>query len=137
MGFTHNDKICGVNGVFIGAKGSEVQVSAKNSTLTYVFGAASTAEIVYNIVPWDATITNVYTIQQTTTQATVCTALVGSAGTQVASATFTSPGTAGIAQAGTVDSASLTAGQAIGVTRAASGTAGATTFALVITRTGS
>lgn len=136
MGWTHFDKIAGENGVAIGAKGSEVDITAKNMVLTYIFGAASTAEIVYNVVPWNATITNCYTVQQTTTQATVHTGLIGSAGTQVVSATFTSPGTAGVAQAGTVDSSAVTAGQTIGVTRTAAGTAGATTFNIVLTRTG-
>ena len=136
MGYTHISKPCGVDGLYKGAKGSEYNIDTKQTILTYTFDDNSATQTVFNVVPFPATIVAAYLCQMTTTQTLIYTSSYGSAATAVISGTYTSPGTIGVPQTCTIDSATVSSGIAIGVTRTVAGTAGASTVTMVLTRTG-
>ena len=135
MGYTHISKPCGVDGLYIGAKGSEIKLT-NNVVLSYAFELSSATNTIFHVVPFDATITAVYMTQATTTQTLIYTSSYGSAATSVVTGTYTSPGTIGLPQSGTVASAAVSSGIAIGVTRTVAGTVGASCVDIVLTKTG-
>ena len=136
MGYTHFDKVSGENGVFKGAKGSEVEISSKNEVLLFSFLDSSAAQTMYNVVPYAANIVDCYTVSlnTVTTSSVVC--KVGSAGTTLVTAAHASPGTIGVAQTSSITSAAVTVGSTISAVRGVTGSTGASYVALVLTKTG-
>ena len=60
MGFTHNDKVCGVNGLYVGAKGSEELVAgASGGNIIITANVAGTIGA-YIPVPFDIKMDSVY-----------------------------------------------------------------------------
>ena len=80
MGFTHNDKICGVNGVYTGAKGSEVAIPTTSSLSILIKPVTTGAAAVYTVAPISGTVSGYtcYGVAAGTGRAVTVT--VGSAG---------------------------------------------------------
>jgi hypothetical protein len=135
MGYTHFDKVSGINGVAVGAKGAEVSLSEKNATVVFTFGTASAAETQMAVAPITGNIVAAYAVNQVVSVAGTYTAKLGSAGTTIVSGTQAAPSVAIETASLTIDSAAVTAGSALSCVRAASGTTGASQVVLVLTKT--
>jgi len=107
--------------------------SDKDDVQVVVFASASTEQTVYSYVPYDATITNFSFLGDTASRVAAYTALVGSAGTTLVSATNTTAD-AGVVEDLDITSASVDSGTSISVTRAACGSTGATSIAITLQR---
>lgn len=144
MGFTHFDKVSGKQGVFVGAKGSEVRIDT--GTITFAVnlaGASTAAEAAYIVVPYDARLVSVYAdIASGTvgTGAQVSIFLNDTAGAAlVTAASFTSAGTAGaetLTFAG-LSTATISAVSTIAIVKASCATAYGATISVTATRVAS
>lgn len=143
MGYTHHDKISGRNGLFRGARGSEVRIDTGTVQFCINFtGPSTAAESAYVAVPYDVTLVGA---QGTVASGTVGTGanvqfnLTDTAGTALfGTAAFTSAGTAGAQTVtyGTTSTATITQGQVIAVTKASCATAYGATIIITMTRVG-
>jgi len=125
MGYTHFDKVCGVNGVFVGAKGSEVQMNSGAIPLN--IAAASTAAVtIYTVAPAAGTISGyaVFSVSAGTARSVTVTA--GSAGAELlTTGTLGVTGTIGAVQtmSNTSGTTTVSAGDSLKVTLASCATA--------------
>jgi len=136
MGYTHFDKPCGVNGIYTGAKGSEVRQDNKNFVVNFAFNVLSAAQTVCAVMPFAGTLTETYAAATNSAQSSSTTVVLGSAGTTLATVAWTSPGTMTLAQSSavTVANSTGTAGIIVSAIRAATGTTGESTVTCVFTR---
>jgi len=131
MGYTHHDKICGVNGVFRGAKGSEIGLGNGSVSVAVPITAANTTN--YVAAPIAGAVTGYVSWGVSTGTNHAVLVRAGSAGTTLA---YT--GTVGVvAVIGTVtaltasDPNTVTAGQALSVYMDSCATAQALTMAVL------
>lgn len=141
MGYTHISKPCGVDGVYKGAKGSEIDISVGNQVFTVNLGLGSTAaDAAYIVVPYDVKLVAGYVDVANGAVGTGVTITVfqnDTAGTALfGSCAIASGGTAGAATytLGTMSTATITALSSIAVLQASSATACGTTVTLVATK---
>ena len=142
MGYTHFDKVDGVNGLYVGAKGSETQVASTNGlfetvVLTHSFGSASIGDA-YVVSPIAGTVAgNIVQGGAAPGVPGTITATVGSAGAVLLTGTQASAGSAGTVTAMTNSSGTTTidAGASIRLQSAASGTAYLHGMTISVTRT--
>ena len=136
-GYTHFKKVAGIDGVYKGAAGSEVQLDNKNFVMTFAFNILSAAQSVCAVMPYGGTLTNCYAAATNSAQSSSTTVVLGSAGTTLATVAWASPGTMTAAQiaAVTVATSTGTAGLIITAIRAATGTTGESTVTCVFDRT--
>jgi hypothetical protein len=126
MGFTHFDKVCGVNGVYVGAKGSETGVFAGTSVLVNVTEASTAANTQYIVAPIAGAVTGYAALSVSAGTGRVVSVALGSAGDNLCATAVT--GVTGTIGASVVMSASsggntCTAGQALRVVLASCATA--------------
>jgi hypothetical protein len=144
MGYTHHDKISGINGLYVGPKGSETLVvnsaaqvvSGVQTPLVASFLTSSAAQTVYVIAPYAGNITAAYCAADTANISAAYSVKHGSAGSVAASVTqSTAASVAGFVTTMTLGTVAVTAGESISVARGVQGTAGTSAVTLVITRT--
>jgi len=144
MGSTHFDKVVGVNGLFTGAKGSEVGVADSSGLFQdYVFTAQSTtASTVYVVSPIAGSVAGYCASSVSAGTGRTLTVTVGSAGAVLleapaAGAYITSNGTIGIAvvMANTSGTTTISAGQSMSIAFASVGTAQTQTCTVIVSRT--
>ena len=132
-GVTHFNRVSGKNGVYTGARGSEVRIDEKQANVIFIFGTASAAETQMSVAPITANIVAAYAVNQVAAVAGTYTAKHGSAGTTLVSGTQ-SPSVAVESASLTINSAAVTEGASLSCARAASGTTGASSVVLVISK---
>lgn len=140
MGYTHISKPCGVDGVYKGAKGSEIDVSVGNMTFTANLAGSTAADAAYIVVPYDCKLVAGYADIKSGTTGTAVTITVfqnDTAGTALfGSCAIASAGTPGstLYTLGTMSTATITALSSIAVIEAASATACGITVTIVATK---
>ena len=150
MGFTHNDKLCGVNGLFTGAKGSELQVAATGGLLQSVVlvtsnelvsaGTSCLATTRYLVAPFAGAVTGYVVASVSAATGRTVTVTIGSAGAvllEAPTAFLTSNGTIGVpvTMTNTSGTTTITAGGSMSVAFASLATAQTVACNVIVTRT--
>lgn len=126
MGYTHFDKVCGVNGLFTGAKGSEISVPVNSSVNLSLAQATTAAASYYIAAPIAGAVTGYVSFSVSSGTGRVVAVSDGSAGDNLCATAVTGvTGTIGAVVAMTASSGgnTCTAGQSLKVTIASCGTA--------------
>jgi hypothetical protein len=136
-GVTHFNRVSGKNGVYVGARGSEVRIDEKQGVVMFTFGTASAAEVQVGTVPITGTVVAAYGVLGTADINCTHTVNHGSAGAQIATVTSASPGVAAVALSLTLSAAAnlaVTAGESLTCTRSTTTSTGISQITLVITK---
>jgi hypothetical protein len=139
-GYTHFNKVSGINGVFKGAAGSEVRIDTGTLTTTVALAGGSTAaEATYVAFPFDAKLVGGYVICNAGTVGTGATTLLqltDTAGATYGTASLTATGTLGaeVAAFSSVVTTTISAGTGICIAKASCATAYGVAVTICATR---
>lgn len=136
-GGTGADLSTGTAGYAVISQGtnSAFAYSPMYSSQTSTFLLDSTAQTIYCVSPVTGNVAAVYVVNHVANRGATYTVTVGSAGTTLASGTVLSTGVAGAVTTLTLGTVAVSAGGSIGIARGVTGTTGASTVTVVITKT--
>jgi len=139
MGYTHHDKVCGVNGLYTGDYGSEVRMDEKQGLVVFTCAEDSGAQVVTATVPISGTVVAAYGSLSVADINCDHTVTHGSAGDEIATVTSASPGVSGVALtlalSSTASYLTVTAGEVLVCNRSTTTTAGASSCTIVVSKT--